>query len=207
MEEIKIYTDGSSLGNPGPGGYAAILVYRNQRKELSGGFKHTTNNRMELTAVIEALKTVKPDARQKIIVYTDSRLICDAFHKKWLDNWLNNGWKKSDKKPVLNKDLWEQLLELTKGRQIKFEWLKGHSGHPENERCDELSKIEASKYDLPNDTGYKLDTETITQIRYNSEPEILNISDKFVIRKDSTEIVLDKDEVFNIYEKMRNFLK
>lgn len=207
MEEIKIYTDGSSLGNPGPGGYAAILVYRNQRKELSGGFKHTTNNRMELTAVIEALKTVKPDVRQKIIVYTDSRLICDAFNKKWLDNWLKNGWKKSDKKPVLNKDLWEQLLELTKGRQIKFEWLKGHAGHLENERCDELSKIEASKYDLPDDSGYRLDTVAIPQIRYNSELEILKIEDKFVIRKDSTELVLDKDEVLNIYEKMRNIVE
>jgi len=154
MKEIIIYTDGSSLGNPGPGGYAAILIYGELRKELSGGYNFTTNNRMELTAVIEALKAIKPDSKHKISIYTDSRLICDAFNKKWIESWLKKGWKKSDNKPVLNRDLWEKLIELTKERSVRFIWLKGHAGNPENERCDELSKLEASKPDLPVDDGY-----------------------------------------------------
>ncbi len=206
MEEIKIYTDGSSLGNPGPGGYAAILLYRNQRKVISGGFRHTTNNRMELTAVIEALKTVKPDSKHKIIVYTDSRLICDAFNKNWLTSWLKKGWKKSDNKTVLNKDLWQKLNELTSQRHIKFEWLKGHAGHPENEKCDELSKVEASKPDLPKDIGYASNIDDLSTTRIEPTVQILTLADKFVIRKDGSEIVLNKNEALNIYEKIKTYI-
>ncbi|MBQ8228961.1 MAG: ribonuclease HI [Clostridia bacterium] len=144
MKHIDIFTDGACSGNPGPGGWGAILKYNGIEKELSGSEKETTNNRMELTAVIEALKALKEPC--DVTVYTDSKYVCDAIVKRWVYSWQANGWRKADKKPALNVDLWEQLLALLKKHMAEFVWLKGHAGHPENERCDKMAVNEYSKY-------------------------------------------------------------
>jgi ribonuclease HI len=154
MDEITIYTDGSSLGNPGPGGYGVVMLYGNQRKELFGGFRMTTNNRMEILAAIKALEAVLTP-NKKIAIYSDSKLLCDAFNKKWLDSWRAKGWKKADKKPVLNRDLWERLLVFTDKMDVKFVWVKAHVGNPENERCDTLAKFAAEGDDLLVDENYE----------------------------------------------------
>ena len=144
MKHIDIYTDGACSGNPGPGGWGAILRYNGVEKELSGSLAETTNNRMELTAVISALGALKEPC--EVTVYTDSKYVCDAITKGWVYSWKRNGWKKADKKPALNSDLWEQMLTLLKTHKTEFVWLKGHAGHPENERCDRLAVNEYSKY-------------------------------------------------------------
>lgn len=144
MKHIDIYTDGACSGNPGPGGWGAILRYNGVEKELSGSLAETTNNRMELTAVISALGALKEPC--EVTVYTDSKYVCDAITKGWVYSWKRNGWKKADKKPALNSDLWEQMLTLLKTHKTEFIWLKGHAGHPENERCDRLAVSEYSKY-------------------------------------------------------------
>jgi ribonuclease HI len=130
---IEIFTDGASSGNPGPGGYGVILRSGKHYKELSAGYRKTTNNRMELLAVIRALEALK-NLNQNITIYSDSKYVIDAIEKKWVYGWLQKGFK--DKK---NKDLWLRYLELSKLHQIKFIWVRGHAGHPENERCDELA--------------------------------------------------------------------
>lgn len=139
--EVTIYTDGACSGNPGKGGYGAVLEYstggRVISRELSGAFENTTNNRMELTAAIKALSALKKPCIVTLI--SDSKYLTDAVNRGWLDSWKKNGWKKSDKKSVLNVDLWEELLELTARHEVKFEWIKGHAGHPQNERCDFLA--------------------------------------------------------------------
>lgn len=150
---IEIFTDGSSLGNPGPGGYGVVLKSGKHRKELSQGFKHTTNNRMELLAVIEALKSVK-NKEYQVVLHTDSQLIINTMTKGWLDSWLKKDWKKADKKPVLNRDLWEQVVELRKGLNIEWKWVKAHVGIEENERCDELAKAAAESDNLLIDENY-----------------------------------------------------
>jgi len=137
MKKVEIYTDGACSGNPGPGGWGAILVYRGREKELSGGEKETTNNRMELCAVIYALKALKEPC--EAVVTSDSKYVVDAVEKGWLNSWKNNGWKKSDKKPVANVELWEELLLQLERHKVSFRWIKGHAGHPYNERCDELA--------------------------------------------------------------------
>ena len=144
MKKIEIFTDGACSGNPGPGGWGAILRYEGYEKELSGGEKETTNNRMELTAVISALKALKEPC--EVTLTTDSKYVCDAVLQNWVYSWRANGWKKSNKKPALNIDLWEQLLELLEIHKVEFVWVKGHDGHPENERCDKLAVIETEKY-------------------------------------------------------------
>ncbi|MCQ2472054.1 MAG: ribonuclease HI [Clostridia bacterium] len=144
MKQIEIFTDGACSGNPGPGGWAAILRYKGKEKELSGSEKETTNNRMELTAVIEALKALKEPC--EVELFTDSKYVCDAINQRWVYSWQAKGWRKADKKPALNVDLWEQLLPLLKANKVKFNWLKGHAGHPENERCDKMAVEEYSKY-------------------------------------------------------------
>ena len=128
MKHIDIYTDGACSGNPGPGGWGAILRYNGVEKELSGSQAETTNNRMELTAVISALGALKEPC--EVTVYTDSKYVCDAITKGWVYSWKRNGWKKADKKPALNSDLWEQMLTLLKTHKTEFIWLKGHAGHP-----------------------------------------------------------------------------
>lgn len=137
MKEVEIFTDGACSGNPGPGGWGAVLRYGSARKELSGGEAETTNNRMELTAVIRALEALKEPCA--VLLTTDSRYVCDAIVKGWLESWRRRGWKKADGKPALNRDLWEQLLPLLERHRVRFQWVKGHAGHPENERCDALA--------------------------------------------------------------------
>ena len=137
MKTVYIYTDGACSGNPGAGGWGAILKYRGAEKELSGAEKMTTNNRMELTAVISALSALKEPC--KAIVTTDSKYVVDGITKGWAKSWRKNGWVKSDKKPALNPDLWGKLLELCDQHDVEFVWVKGHAGHPENERCDQLA--------------------------------------------------------------------
>ena len=141
---VNIYTDGACSGNPGPGGWGAVLRYGSNELEISGGEPHTTNNRMELTALISALKKLKEKC--DITVYTDSKYISDAFNSGWIWNWVKKGWKKSDKSPVLNVELWMELLDLLSKNEYKIIWVKGHAGHPENERCDKLATAEAAKY-------------------------------------------------------------
>ena len=141
MKHIEIYTDGACSGNPGPGGWGAVLRYRFNgkvyEKELSGGDASTTNNRMELTACIEALSALKEPC--EVTLTTDSQYVVNGMTKGWASSWQKNGWIKSDKKPAQNPDLWEKLLELSKQHKLTFVWIKGHAGHPENERCDALA--------------------------------------------------------------------
>ncbi len=134
---VEIFTDGACSGNPGPGGWGAILRYGSYEKELSGGEKNTTNNRMELTAVISALSALKEPC--EVTLTTDSKYVADAIEKGWAISWQKNNWRKADKKPALNSDLWEELLKLLEIHEVKFNWVKGHAGHPENERCDKLA--------------------------------------------------------------------
>lgn len=144
MKQIEIYTDGACSGNPGPGGWGAVLVYNGKEKELSGSEKNTTNNRMELTAVIMALNALNQPC--KVTLTTDSKYVCDAINKSWVYSWEKNGWKKSDKKPALNVDLWKELLSLLEKHEVEFIWVKGHNGHKYNEICDALAVKEYQKY-------------------------------------------------------------
>lgn len=137
MKKINVYTDGACSGNPGPGGWGAILQYGAHEKELSGGEDATTNNRMELTAVIEALSALKEPC--EVHLTSDSRYVIDAIEKGWVYGWKKNGWIKSNKEPALNVDLWEKLLPLLKKHTVTFRWIRGHTGHSENERCDKLA--------------------------------------------------------------------
>ena len=143
MKHVNIYTDGSCRGNPGVGGWGAILVYGAHEKELSGGEAQTTNNRMELTAVIEALSALKEPCQ--VTLTSDSKYVIEALEKGWAEGWKQRGWKKADKSPALNPDLWERLLDLTHFHQVTTVWVKGHAGHPYNERCDQLATDFADK--------------------------------------------------------------
>ncbi|MBE6600315.1 MAG: ribonuclease HI [Ruminococcaceae bacterium] len=137
MKHVDIYTDGACRGNPGVGGWGAILVYGNTEKELSGGERETTNNRMELTAAIEALSRLKEAC--EVTLTSDSKYMIDAIEQGWAEGWRSHGWKKADKKPALNPDLWETLLNLLEKHKVSFVWVKGHEGHHYNERCDALA--------------------------------------------------------------------
>ena len=143
MKTVTIYTDGACSGNPGPGGWGAILMYGGFQKELSGGEAHTTNNRMELTGVITALEALKEPCAVEL--YSDSKYVIDALEKGWAWGWKKRGWIKSDKKPALNPDLWEQLLTLVSQHQVTYHWVKGHAQNPKNTRCDELAVGEWKK--------------------------------------------------------------
>lgn len=138
MEEVTIYTDGACSGNPGPGGWGSILMYKDNKKEISGGKKDTTNNVMELTAVIEGLKLLKFPCRVKL--YSDSAYVVNAFNQKWIYGWLKNGWKNASKEPVKNQELWQELYDLTKVHEVEFIKVKGHSDNEYNNRCDELAR-------------------------------------------------------------------
>lgn len=135
--KVFIFSDGACSGNPGPGGYGVILRYNGREKELSGGEAHTTNNRMELMGVITGLEALKHPC--DVVIQTDSRYVIDGIEKGWAKSWKKRGWVKSDKKPAANSDLWERLLQLLEIHQVEFCWIKGHAGHPENERCDRLA--------------------------------------------------------------------
>lgn len=136
-KKVQIYTDGACSGNPGPGGWGAVLVFNGHEKEMSGGEKNTTNNRMELSAAIYALKALKEPCEVELT--SDSKYLTDALSKGWVYSWRRNGWRKADKKPALNSDLWEELLALLEIHDVKFIWVKGHAGHEYNERCDRLA--------------------------------------------------------------------
>ena len=151
-KSVTVYSDGSCLGNPGPGGWAAVLLYQDHRREISGGFSLTTNNRMEMMALIKALQSLKHPCR--VEAHTDSLYLHHAFSKGWLKSWLKNGWRTAGKKPVKNKDLWLELIPLMERHEVRFHWVKGHSGDPENERCDLLAKQAALTPGLPQDPGY-----------------------------------------------------
>ena len=144
MKQVTIYTDGACSGNPGPGGWAAILQYGARQKEISGGEARTTNNRMELTAVIEALSLLKEPC--EVDLYSDSRYVIDALTKGWARSWRARNWVKGDKKPALNPDLWEKLLDLCERHTVRFHWVKGHAENAYNERCDGMAVAESQKY-------------------------------------------------------------
>ena len=144
MKKVEIFTDGACSGNPGPGGWGAVLRCGTAEKELSGGEKSTTNNRMELTAVISALSALKQ--RCTVTICSDSKYVIDAVTKGWAKSWQKNNWIKSDKKPALNADLWERLLGLLDQHDVSFVWIKGHAGHPENERCDQMAVEESRQF-------------------------------------------------------------
>ena len=144
MKQIEIYTDGACSGNPGPGGWGAVLRYNGREKEISGGEAQTTNNRMELTAVIAALECLKEPCTVEL--YSDSKYVIDALSKGWAVSWRKKGWVKSDKKPALNVDLWERLLKLTEAHEMHYHWVKGHADNEYNNRCDALAVAEREKF-------------------------------------------------------------
>ncbi len=151
LPDVTIYTDGCCLGNPGPGGYGVVLLHGQRRKELSGGFRRTTNNRMELRAALTGLQRLKK--RCRVTLYTDSRYLVDAVNQGWIGSWRKNGWQRKGT-PIPNADLWQELLKLWDQHDVTLVWVRGHAGNPENERCDQLSKEAARQPGLPVDTGY-----------------------------------------------------
>jgi ribonuclease HI len=155
MEKVKhvtIYTDGACIGNPGPGGYGAVLLYQGRRKELSGGYRITTNNRMEIMAAIVGLEALK--RKCQVMLYSDSEYLVKAMSRGWAQRWRAKGWKRSKREKALNPDLWERLLRLCEHHEVQFGWVKGHAGVPENIRCDELAMEAAQQPNLPVDKGY-----------------------------------------------------
>ena len=144
MKHVDVYTDGACRGNPGKGGWGAVLVYKGIEKELSGGERMTTNNRMELSAVIAALSALREPC--EITLTSDSKYVVDAVTKGWARSWKAKGWKKADKSPALNSDLWDKLLTLLEYHTVTFVWVKGHAGHPYNERCDALATAFADSF-------------------------------------------------------------
>lgn len=144
MKKVLIYTDGACTGNPGAGGWGAILSYKGAKMEISGGEQHTTNNRMELTAVIEAFKRLIEPC--EVVLHSDSKYVIDGLRLGWAESWKKNGWRKSNKKPALNPDLWGELLRLVSTHKVEYVWIKGHNGHKENERCDAMAVAEARKF-------------------------------------------------------------
>ena len=152
LKDITIYTDGACIGNPGPGGYGVVLLYQQHRKELSAGFKLTTNNRMELMAAIAGLEALKE--RCKVCLYSDSQYVVHAISKGWAQRWRTHGWKRNKKDKAVNPDLWERLLLLCENHEIEFRWVRGHDGVTENERCDELAVKAAEGPNLEVDDRY-----------------------------------------------------
>lgn len=145
MKKVELYTDGACRGNPGPGGWGAILVYRGIEKELSGGEPMTTNNRMELMGAISGLSQLKEQC--EVVLTSDSKYLVDAINKGWLESWKKNGWRKADKSAVLNVELWQKLDKLLSYHEVSFVWVHGHTGHPYNERCDALATAYADRFE------------------------------------------------------------
>lgn len=152
-ESVEIYTDGACKGNPGPGGYGVVLLSGGRRKELSGGFRKTTNNRMELLACIEGLRSLKRPCT--VVLTSDSSYVVNAIEKGWAKRWRSKSWMLSPGKAAKNSDLWKQLLELCAEHTVKFRWVKGHAGHPENECCDVLAVAASQRKELPADLGFE----------------------------------------------------
>ena len=153
LKEVTIYTDGGAIGNPGPGGYGVVLICGKHRKEVSGGYRLTTNNRMELLAVITGLEALKSGCR--VMIFSDSQYVVNAVEKGWAMRWRANNWRRNKKEKAVNPDLWERLLRLCECHQVKFKWVRGHTGNKENERCDELVREAAGGADLAVDIVYE----------------------------------------------------
>lgn len=153
MKHVTLYTDGACSNNPGPGGYGVVLLYDSHRKELSRGYRRTTNNRMEILAAIVGLEALREPCR--VTLYSDSQYLVNAIEKGWARRWQANGWMRNKKEEAVNPDLWERLLELCKMHTVRFKWLRGHAGHSENERCDELATAAARGSNLAIDDGYE----------------------------------------------------
>lgn len=153
LKQVVIYTDGACSGNPGPGGYGVVLLYNGHRKELSGGFRRTTNNRMELLGAIEGLRALKD--RCSVKLHTDSQYVVNAIEKGWAAKWKANGWMRNKKEKAVNPDLWEQLLTLCQQHKVQFVWVRGHAGNKENECCDRLAVAASLQANLPTDEGYE----------------------------------------------------
>lgn len=153
MKHVTIHTDGGCKGNPGPGGYGVVLVCGRHRKELSAGFRRTTNNRMELLAAIAAFECLTEPCR--IDIHSDSRYLVDAIQKRWVEAWASRGWRRADKSPVKNPDLWQRLIVAMRPHQVRWHWLKGHAGHAENERCDQLAEAAVRAGGLLEDDGMR----------------------------------------------------
>ncbi len=153
VKHVIMYTDGACSGNPGPGGYGVVLKYGNHRREISGGFRRTTNNRMELMAAIAGLEALKEPCR--VTLYTDSRYLVDAVQKGWARRWQASNWKRSQREKAENADLWERLLKLLERHQVEFRWVQGHAGDPENERADRLAVRASRQPNLPADEYYE----------------------------------------------------
>jgi ribonuclease HI len=154
MKQVTLYTDGACINNPGPGGYGVVLLFNSHRKELSKGYRKTTNNRMEILAAIAGLEALKEPCI--VTLYSDSQYVVQAIEKGWARRWRENGWMRNKKEKAVNPDLWERLLELCNIHTIQFEWLRGHAGNSENERCDELATAAARGSDLGVDEGYEM---------------------------------------------------
>ncbi len=155
MKRVTIHTDGACKGNPGPGAYGAVLVCGTHRKELAAGYRLTTNNRMELRAAIAALELLAEPC--EVELHSDSKYLVDAIRKNWLEGWQRCGWKTSDKKPVKNQDLWQQLIAAMAPHRLRWHWVKGHAGHAENERCDQLANLAVAATHLSVDAGFMPD--------------------------------------------------
>lgn len=149
LKEVIIYTDGACSGNPGPGGYGIVMIFNGHRKELSGGFKTTTNNRMELMGVIVGLESLKEKCR--VLIVSDSKYVVDAIEKGWVEKWRSNNWMRTKSEEAKNADLWKRLLKLLELHEVRFKWVKGHSDNPENTVCDKLAVAETKKSNLPED--------------------------------------------------------
>lgn len=153
LKQVTIYTDGACKGNPGPGGYGVVMLYGGHRRELSGGFRRTTNNRMEILAAVEGLSALRQKC--EVNLYTDSEYVSNAINQGWAHRWRKNGWKRNKTEKAVNPDLWQRLLDLCDRHEVQFCWVRGHTGNPENERCDQLAVMAASQPDLPLDKGYE----------------------------------------------------
>jgi ribonuclease HI len=153
VKKVTIYTDGGCTPNPGPGGYGIVLIFGDQRRELSGGYRNTTNNRMELTAAIRGLQALKEPC--DVTLFSDSQYVVNGISKGWARKWKSKGWIKADKRPAENTDLWEDLLNLCDTHTVRFEWIRGHNGHSENECCDRLAGDASRRQDLPIDPVYE----------------------------------------------------
>jgi ribonuclease HI len=152
LKHVTIYTDGACLGNPGPGGYGIVLLYQGRRRELSGGYRETTNNRMEIMAALTGLKALKE--RCRVTLYSDSEYLVKTMAKGWAKRWRQSNWRRNKRQIALNPDLWEELLKLNEYHEIEFKWVKGHAKSKENNRCDELALQAAQQSNLPIDEGY-----------------------------------------------------
>jgi ribonuclease HI len=153
MPEVAIYTDGGCIDNPGPGGYGVLLIHKDHRKELSGGFRRTTNNRMEIIAAIKGLEALR--GRCRVTIHSDSQYLVNAIEQGWATRWQSHGWWRNRKERAINPDLWEHLLSLVDKHEVRFKWVRGHAGHPENERADELARTAALGKNLAVDEMYE----------------------------------------------------